>query len=140
MPEVEAAFTSYVHAKGLSDRLRFHGGDFLSDALPEADVIVMGRILHNWDIATRQRLIEKAHLALSPGGALVIYDAMIHNARTGPTHSLLASLNMLIETRSGSEYTIENCIGWMRAAGFVEANSFPLGPLQTAVFATKQGT
>jgi hypothetical protein len=139
LPEVEATFNTYVRAKGLSDRLRFHGGNFLSDALPEADVIIMGRILHNWDLATRKRLIEKAHLALLPGGALVIYDAMIHDARTGPDHSLLASLNMLIETASGSEYTIEDCIGWMRAAGFVEPNSFPLGALHTAVFATKQG-
>jgi ubiquinone/menaquinone biosynthesis C-methylase UbiE len=46
----------------------------LADPLPEADVLVMGRILHNWDVATRKLLLEKAYRALKNGGAVIVYD------------------------------------------------------------------
>jgi hypothetical protein len=34
--------------------------------------------------------------ALPDGGAIIVYDALIDDTRRGPSHSLLASLNMLI--------------------------------------------
>ena len=37
-----------------TDRARFQAGDFFADAaLPEADVLVMGHILHDWDLAEK---------------------------------------------------------------------------------------
>jgi hypothetical protein len=40
-------FIDYVAAHGLSDRLRFVAGDFFADAFPQADVFLMGHILHD---------------------------------------------------------------------------------------------
>jgi SAM-dependent methyltransferase len=132
LPAVEEAFASYVGRHGLSDRLRFYAGDFFSDPLPPADVIVMGRILHNWDRPTRSLLLQKAHQALAPGGALIVYDPLIDDGRTQP-HGLLSSLNMLIETQGGSEYSSAECAEWMRQAGFGNIRIEPLCDLHSAV-------
>jgi O-methyltransferase domain/Dimerisation domain len=136
LPAVEPAFTSYVHKSGLSDRLRFYAVDFFSDPLPEADVLVMGRILHNWDLRTRKLLLNKAYQALSPGGALIVYDPLIDEERR-VAHGVLSSLNMLLETAGGAEYTGQECESWMKEIGFERVQIEPLGELHSAVIGTK---
>jgi SAM-dependent methyltransferase len=137
LPAVEPAFASYVHRHGLSGRLHFYSGDFFSDPLPAADVLVMGRILHNWDLATKKLLLGKACRALSPGGALIVYDPLIDDDRCVQAHALLSSLNMLIETAGGFEYTGAECKDWLRQAGFQEIRTEPLGDVHTAVIGIK---
>ena len=39
--------------------------------------MMMGHILHDWDLAEKRMLIGKAYEALPPGGALIVYEAMI---------------------------------------------------------------
>jgi SAM-dependent methyltransferase len=136
LPAVETAFNEYVTSHRLSDRLTFYPGDFLSDPLPHADVLVMGRILHNWDHPTRLLLFQKAYQALSPGGALIVYDPLIDDERSKP-HGLLSSLNMLVETKGGSEYSGEECRTWMTHVGFQEIHIAPLGDMHSAIIGTK---
>ena len=75
----------------------------------------MGHILHDWDLAEKKQLIEKAYPA---GGAFVAYDALIDDDRSKNAFGLLMSLNMLIETPGGFDYTGADCQGWMEEAGF----------------------
>ena len=129
LPPVGPHFDAYVAAHGLADRLRFHPGDFLADPLPEADVLVMGHVLHDWDLDTKRMLLAKALDALPRGGALVVYEALIDDDRSRNAFGLLMSLNMLIETPGGFDFTGADCCGWMREAGFREARVAPLsGP------------
>ncbi len=118
---VGPVFERYVRERGLAGRLAFQAGDFFEDALPKVDVLVMGHILHDWDLAQKRMLLAKAHTALREGGALIVYDAMIDDARRENAFGLLMSLNMLIETPGGFDYTGADCLGWMREAGFREA-------------------
>jgi hypothetical protein len=118
LPAVAPKFESYVRAHGLSHRLQFHPGDFLTDELPASDVLVMGRVLHNWDLPTKRMLLSKAHEALRSGGALIVYERLIDDARRENAAGLLASLNMLVMTAGGFDYSGADCIGWMREAGF----------------------
>jgi hypothetical protein len=96
-------------------------GDFFRDPLPNADVVMMGHILHDWDLEQKKALIRKAHDALPPAGALIVYEAIIDDERNKNTFGLLMSLNMLIETPGGFDYTAADCIRWMKDAGFREA-------------------
>jgi len=121
LPPVRSAFESYAANCGLGDRLTFRGGDFFNDPLPGADVIVLGRVLHNWDLQTKTMLLRKAYDAIPVGGALVVYDLLIDDDRSSGTSALLSSLNMLLWTTGGFGYTGSDCIGWMRAAGFSQA-------------------
>ena len=112
---------AFVAERGLADRLTFTGGDFFTDPLPNADVLVMGHILHDWNLDEKQVLLGKAHEALPDGGALIVYEAIIDDDRRENVFGLLMSLNMLIETPGGFDYTGADCQGWMREAGFRES-------------------
>ena len=120
LPELEPIFDDFVATAGLGDRLRFFPGDFFADQLPDADVLIMGHILHDWDIDEKGALLEKAHAALPDGGALIIYEAIIDDERRANPFGLLMSLNMLIETPGGFDYTGADCQRWMQDAGFSE--------------------
>ena len=118
LPEVAPVFEEYVEQNGLKGRLQFVGGDFFSDDLPEADVHVLGHVLHDWNLEEKQALIGKAHAALPDGGALIVYEAIIDDDRSENAFGLLMSLNMLIETEGGFDYTATDCMGWLTEAGF----------------------
>jgi len=120
LPEVGPVFEKYVAAHGLSERLRFHPGNFFKDPMPTADVLVMGHILHDWDLEEKRSLLRKAYDALPAGGALIVYEALIDDGRRENATGLLMSLNMLIETPGGFDYTGEDCQRWMLEAGFRE--------------------
>jgi len=120
LPEVGPIFEEYVADHGLSSRVRFQGGSFFSDPLPNADVIMMGHILHDWNLDEKRMLIRKAYDALPEGGVFLAYDAVIDDERSKNGFGLLMSLNMLIETRGGFDYTGADCMAWMKDAGFRE--------------------
>jgi len=118
LPVVGPIFQKYVASHGLQDRLKFATLDFFKQPLPNADVVIMGHILHDWDLPTKTMLLAKAYDALPPGGAIIVFDAIIDDERKTNAFGLLMSLNMLIETRGGFDYTGADCAAWMREAGF----------------------
>lgn len=120
LPPIEPIFADYVASFGLQDRLRFYPGDFFSDPLPPAEVLVMGHILHDWNLEEKRLLVAKAYAALPEGGALIVYDTIIDDERRRNVFGLLMSLNMLIETPGGFDYTGADCCAWLREAGFRE--------------------
>lgn len=129
LPPVGPIFEEHVASRALTDRLRFHAGSFLTDPLPSADVIIMGHVLHNWDLETKKLLIRKAYDALPPGGAFIVYETLIDDDRNQNVMGLLISLNMLVETPGGFDFTAADGQGWMREAGFRETRVEPLaGP------------
>jgi hypothetical protein len=129
LPAVKPVFEEFIAHRGVSDRVRFHGGSFFEDPLPKADVIIMGHILHDWDLAQKKMLLGKVFAALSKGGAVIVYDAIIDDDRRTNAFGLLMSLNMLIETPGGFDYSGADCQAWMREAGFSKTRVEPLaGP------------
>lgn len=138
LPPVQPGFEEFVEAAGLSDRLAFYPGDFFEDdKLPSADVLAMGHILHDWDLDTKRLLLDKAYQALPDGGALIVYGSIIDDERRHNTFGLLMSLNMLIETKAGFDYTGADCCGWMREVGFRETYVEPLAGPDSMVVGVK---
>jgi hypothetical protein len=123
LPAVGPIFEKYVARHGLSDRLRFYAGNFFNDPLPSADVLVMGHILHDWNLEEKQTLLKKAYDALPRGGALIVFEALIDDERRENSFGLLMSLNMLIETPGGFDYTGADCSKWMLEAGFSQTRA-----------------
>jgi hypothetical protein len=121
LPVAGPIFTEYAAQQGVAERLTFTPGDFFRMPLPKADVIMMGHILHDWDLAQKRHLVRAAFEALPDGGAFIVYDALIDDERRHNAFGLLMSLNMLIETPGGFDYTGADAIGWMKEAGFSEA-------------------
>ena len=129
LTEVGPIFEEYIAAAGVADRLTFMAGDFFTQELPKADVILMGHILHDWDLPTKKMLVRKAFDAVPAGGAFVVYEAIIDDDRSKNAFGLMMSLNMLIETPAGFDYTGADCEAWMKEAGFSATRVEPLvGP------------
>jgi hypothetical protein len=104
-------------------------GDFFKEPLPQADVIIMGHILHDWNLEEKMMLLRKAYAALPPKGALIVHEALIDDARKTNAFGLLMSLNMLIETHGGFDFSGADCRQWMKEAGFSRTRVEPLtGP------------
>jgi hypothetical protein len=129
LPAVKPVFEEFIAHRRVADRVRFQGGNFFEDSLPKADVIVMGHILHDWDLTQKKTLLGKVFDALPKGGVVIVYDAIIDDDRRDNAFGLLMSLNMLIETPGGFDYTAADCQDWMRQAGFSTTRVEPLvGP------------
>src|SRR5262249_43585934 len=109
LPVVRPIFERLVASGGWQDRLGLPGLDSSREPFPKAQVVIMGHILHDWDLPTKKMLIGKAYDALPPDGALIVFEAIIDDERRTNTFGLLMSLNMLIETRGGFDYTGRGC-------------------------------
>jgi len=120
LPQVQPIFEDYVRANGLASRVQFSPGSFFDQPLPKADVVMMGHILHDWDLDVKRMLIRKAYDALPDGGAYIVYESIIDDDRSVNAFGLMMSLNMLIETPGGFDYTGADCAAWMKEAGFKE--------------------
>jgi hypothetical protein len=118
LPPVRPVFEEYVASRGVADRVRFQPGDFFKDSMPRAQVLSMGAILHDWDFDQKRALIRKAHEAIPDGGAFIVFEWLIDDARGKRVPALMMSLNMLIETQGGFDFTGADCRRWMRDAGF----------------------
>jgi SAM-dependent methyltransferase len=131
LPVVRPVFEAYAKSRGVDGRVRFVTGDFFKDPLPAADVIIMGHILHDWNLEEKMMLLRKAYEALPTKGALIVHEALIDDDRKSNAFGLLMSLNMLIETHGGFDFTGADCRKWMKEAGFsrtrVEALAGPDG-------------
>jgi hypothetical protein len=122
LPAVGPIFQEYAARLGVADRLGFSGGDFFAQPLPKADVVLLGHILHDWNLPQKLQLLQAAWDALPAGGAVVVYDTIIDDERRTNAFGLLMSLNMLVETTGGFDYTGADCIGWMKEVGFRDAH------------------
>jgi SAM-dependent methyltransferase len=118
LPAVAPFFDECVRAAGLQERLTFQAGDFFTDPLPQADVYVLGHVLHNWSLEDKRRLLQRAYDKLSVGGRLVVHEALIDDERRENLFGLLGSLNMLLVTPAGFAFTGSECASWMREVGF----------------------
>lgn len=137
LPAVEPIARRHIAAAGLADRVRPASGDFFADPLPKADVITMGMILHDWNVEKKMQLVEKAYDALPPGGAFVVIEALIDDARRSNTFGLLMSLNMLIEFGDAFDYTAADFQGWCKKAGFRRFATMHLQGAHSAAIAWK---
>jgi precorrin-6B methylase 2 len=134
LPPVTEVARRAVAAQGLSDRVVLKSGSFFEDPLPRADVITMGNILHDWGLDTKRMLIRKAYEALPQGGCLIAIENVIDDDRRKNTFGLLMSLNMLIETTEGFDYTHAQFHSWCLEAGFRATELKPLtGPTSAAI-------
>ncbi|WP_397547665.1 methyltransferase [Rhodothermus marinus] len=134
LPAVAPIARENVARHGLAERITVLSGDFFEDDFPEADVITMGNILHDWNLDRKLLLMDRAYRALPEGGVLIAIENIIDDERRENSFGLLMSLNMLIELGDGFDYTGADFDRWARHLGFRETYVMPLtGPTSAAV-------
>jgi hypothetical protein len=124
----------HIAAAGLTDRVATASGDFFADPLPRADVMTMGLILHDWNLDGKMQLIRSAYEALPDGGAFIVIENFIDDARRENVFGLMMSLNMLIEFGDAFDFTGSDFAGWCRDVGFRQVEIMPLtGPASAGI-------
>lgn len=137
LPVVEPIARRTILNSGVADRVTPISGDFFVDSLPEADVITMGSILHDWNLDRKLHLIRSAHKALPPGGALIAVENIIDDERRENVTGLMMSLNMLIEFGDAFDYTGADYRRWCEDSGFRRVEVIPLAGSASAAIAYK---
>ena len=134
LPKVQPIAERMIAKAGLSDRVKSVGADFFAGPFPKADVITMGMILHDWNLEKKKQLVAKAYDALPEGGAFVVIEALIDDARRENAFGLLMSMNMLVEFGDAVDYTGADFDRWCKEAGFQRTEVMPLaGPSSAAI-------
>jgi hypothetical protein len=134
LPVVEPIARKTITAAGLSHCVRTASGNFFTDPLPHADVMTMGMILHDWNLDRKMHLIRAAYDALPGGGAFMVIENLIDDARRENLFGLLMSLNMLIEFGDAFDYTPAEFRMWCTQVGFQNFETIHLtGPCSVAI-------
>ncbi|MBT6499937.1 MAG: methyltransferase domain-containing protein [Deltaproteobacteria bacterium] len=119
VPEVIPLSKTYIAEAGLSDRVTFVSGDMIADPLGEGyDMAWISAICHMWGPEENRDLIKRVYEALNPGGQIIIQDFVLEDHKTAPRFGAVFALNMLVNTQSGSSYSMAEYQTWMDQAGF----------------------
>lgn len=133
-----------IAAAGLGDRVDVRGGDYETDDLGSGyDLALVFNVTHAHDPAETVALFERVADALAPGGRIAVLDQFEGSGRTpvGEAGVGFVGLTYLV-TLGATLHRYEDVVGWLRTAGFEDANRTPIrraGPGNTLVEATKPG-
>lgn len=134
LPPVAPIANEIIAQYQLHGKVKTANGDFFKDEFPKADIISMGNILHDWDEPTKLMLMQKAYDALPAGGSFVAIESVIDDNRRENVFGMMMSVNMLIETGTGFDYTFADFNNWAKAVGFTSTALLPLvGPSSAAI-------
>lgn len=130
LPLSESVCKEYLSQQRLENQVQFIPGDCLKDPFPPADLYAMGHLLHGWgDGKETHEVLSKCYHSLPVGGKLIVIESFIDDERYKNTFGLLMSLDMMIETPAGRNFTAPELQGWMQKAGFKNCHFQPLaGP------------
>jgi 2-polyprenyl-3-methyl-5-hydroxy-6-metoxy-1,4-benzoquinol methylase len=137
LPPVQPVAQAHIEQMNLSSRVEAQIGDFFQDDMPNVDVITMGNILHDWGKENKLMLIKKAYNSLPEGGALVVIESIIDDERKENAFGMMMSLNMLIETKEGYDFSHADFKELALEAGFKSTSLLDLPGPSSAVIAIK---
>ncbi|MCX6287283.1 MAG: methyltransferase [Bacteroidetes bacterium] len=131
LPNVVPVTQKYIDKAYLTASVSTLAGDYLTDDLGKGyDLVLMSAIIHINDPMENQVLIMKGADALEPGGQLVIMDHLMNEDRTEPLQGAVFAINMLVGTKHGDTYTVDEISGWMKDAGLQDIKTMD-GPSGT---------
>ena len=118
-PGVVPIARRHIEEAGLGERVTARVGDLRDEAYgSDYDLLFLSAICHMNSPEENRAMFRKAFEALSPSGRVVIQDFILNADKTGPRTGALFALNMLVGTRGGSSYSMEEYEDWLRSVGF----------------------
>ncbi|XP_063300660.1 acetylserotonin O-methyltransferase-like [Pelobates fuscus] len=135
LPEIIQVTQEHFISKG-DNRISFQKGNFFKDPLPDADLFILSRILHDWDDDTCLKLLKKIYMACKPGGGILIIEMLLNEDRTGPLIAHLNSILMLAIT-DGKERTLSAFKTLLETAGFKDIQLGTNGKIMEVILARK---
>ncbi len=123
---------------GVADRLTAAPGEFFEADFGEGhQVATVGHILHSEGRDRSRRLLKKIWSALAPGGTIAIQEFVPNEERTGPLHTLIFAVNMLVNTDEGNTFTFAEMSAWLSEAGYGNPRLLDVPSVSPLVLADK---
>jgi predicted O-methyltransferase YrrM len=123
--------------RGFGDRVSVTVGDMFRDPLPKTcDVHLFSNVLHDWDVDRVEQLLAKSFAALPPGGLIVVHDAHINAAKTGPL-PVAAYSALLMTITEGKCYSEQEMREYLAKAGFSDVKYFATAADRSVITARK---
>ncbi|MBK8092193.1 MAG: methyltransferase domain-containing protein [Verrucomicrobiaceae bacterium] len=123
-PPVDGIVRAEITKHGLEGRVDVCSGDMFTMQWPQADVVLLSNVLHDWDWPEAQVLVNRAAAALPAGGLLVVHDAFIADDKCGPLPAAEYSA-LLMHITQGKCYSAAEYAEMMRAAGLAPGHYQP---------------
>jgi hypothetical protein len=115
-PEVLKVAAEMAATHNVAERLECRPGDMFVDQVPDADVMLLSNVLHDWDVPQCEELIGRCAAALPAGGRLLIHDVFLNDSLDGPLSIALYSAALFCMTE-GRAYSAAEYRAWLTAAG-----------------------
>jgi predicted O-methyltransferase YrrM len=127
----------HVASYALAERIRVLPADMFVDRWPDGhDIVLMADVLHDWDRPRCQALLQRAYLALPPGGRVLIHEVLLDDSRNAPPAAAAYSLHMVYTTK-GAQFTLGDLTELLADAGFVDVTARPTFGYFSVVTATR---
>lgn len=124
-PPVDSIAAATIASRGYSEKVSVVASDMLTAPIPAiADVHLFSNVLHDWDEPVVRELLKKSFAALPAGGMVVIHDAHLNGAKTGPLHVAEYSV-LLMHSSEGRCYSVAEMERYMSEAGFRDFTDTP---------------
>jgi len=84
-------------------------GDFFVDDIPEGDLYILAKVVHDWSTEQAKTLLQKISNKLKSGGGLLLMEKCMSEDKSGPVSAHVWDLMVMAgnagRIRSGGEYT-----------------------------------
>jgi SAM-dependent methyltransferase len=104
LPSAQVGAEHTFRLAGVDSRCRFVVGNFFESTPPAGDLVVLSRILHDWDDERAAVILRQCRRAMEPGGRMLVIDQLMLPSPNRPTSAVVADLQMLATLR-GRERT-----------------------------------
>lgn len=138
LPPICMLTEDFVRKHNLESRIEIFSHDFFRDELPcVADVILLSRILHDYNVKQCKRLLSRCFKLLPKGGSIIVHEEMLNEDEVGPLWPALLSVCLLTMLRGAQIRSVaENC-ALLRGAGFTEIRNLPVHEISTFISAKR---
>lgn len=120
----------YVKQADVENRVQMIVGDYATaESYGENyDAILMMAIIHQERPDTVINMFRYAYNALRKGGFVIASTFFLDEERTGPSFSVMFSLDLFLGTRRGRAYTLKEVYSFLKDAGFRTMEHMPISP------------
>ncbi|MDP9288376.1 MAG: hypothetical protein M3P08_09275 [Thermoproteota archaeon] len=126
----------YIEEFNLQEQINTKPLDFFKEELPkDCDIAFLSLIIHDYNEEKDRSLSKKFYDSLpKENGAIIISDWLLNDEKTGPIPAALMSLNMIMLTSGGRNYSFVEISRRLSDVGFKNIEKRPLaGPAQIVI-------
>jgi hypothetical protein len=137
-PPVDDVATRAIADRGFAGRVAVHTADMLADELPRGfDVHLFSNVLHDWDMPTVSRLLDRSAASLPAGGLLAVHDMHLNEDKSGPL-PVAAYSALLMHSTEGRCYAVSEMRDLLFEAGFTDVRLMPTVADRSAISAVRK--